>query len=111
MDRRVHDLTDHTAVHHGDDEFVGVLRRHAVDAPPHVILELVSGFSAEDHVPALLDLHELGDRIAVGDPLAELAALPFPEEQLTQVGDDDRREAEAVDERLGGLHGPSEVAT
>ena len=51
-----------------------------------------SGLGAGDHVPALLHGHLHRDRVAVGQPLAELAALPVAEEHLAQFGLDDRLE-------------------
>ena len=97
--RDVHDLADDTAVHDRDGEFVGMVGSDPLDPAANAVLELVGRFAAGDHVPALLDVHQLCDRVVVGDPPAELAALPLTEEHLAQVGDDDRFDAQPGDQR------------
>ena len=88
----------------GDDDLVGMIGRDPLDATADPVLELVGRFAAGDDVPPLLDVHQLGDRITVGDAAPELATFPVAEEHLAQVGHDDRCQAEAVDEWLGRLH-------
>ncbi len=78
----VHDLADHTTVDDRDDEFVGVRSGDAFDATLHPVAELMGRLAAGNHIPALLDVHELSDRVAVGHTPAELAALPVAEEHL-----------------------------
>ena len=102
------DLADDTAVHDSDDEFIGMRSGDPFDATLHPVAELMGGLAAGNHVPALLDVHELSDRVAVGDPLAELAALPVAEEHLAEVGLDDRGQPELLDERGSRLNGSLE---
>ena len=99
----VHDLADHATVHDGDHEFVGMIGGDAPDAAPHTVLELVGGLTAGNHVPALLDEHPLRYRVAVGHPLAELAALPITEEHLAKICEFRGLHFEVFEQRLGGL--------
>ena len=52
--------------------------------------EVVGRLGVGDDVPALLGDHPHRDRVAVGHLLAEQPALPVAEEDLVEVGVDDR---------------------
>ena len=80
----------------------------AVDRVADPTDELVVGLGAGDHVPPLLGEHAHGDRVELGDLLAEDAALPLPQPDLAQAGLDDRLQAEAGGEGRGGLGGAAQ---
>ena len=96
-------LADHAAVHDRHHQLVGMLAGDAFDPASHTGGELLVGFGTRDDVPALLGDHPHGDRIAVRETFAELAALPLAEEHLAQLRLDDRLLSERGEERGGGL--------
>jgi hypothetical protein len=51
-------------------------------------------FAARNHVPALLEVHQLDEWIVVGHATPVLASLPVAEKHLTQISFDRRLLAE-----------------
>ena len=101
------DLADDAAVHDGGDRGVRAGGRdHGVDPGAHAQRERLHRLGARDHLPALLLDRLQRDRVALGEPHAELAAVPVAEEDLDQLGDHDRLEPEPRRQRRRGLRGP-----
>jgi hypothetical protein len=61
------------------------------------------------HVPSFLDDHLAAERIALGDPHAELAALPYARKHLAQGGLHPQVQAEPVRQRGRRLGGTAQV--
>ena len=71
--------------------------------------EDVGRLGVRDDVPALLGDHAHGDRVALGDALAEHAPLPVAQEDLVEVRVDDHRQLEGARQRAGRLRRPTEL--
>ena len=103
------DLADDPAVGEHRHALVRVGGRDALDGAASASGELVGRLGVGDHVPALLVDHPDGDRVGLGDLLAEQAALPVAQAHLVQVGVDDHRQVERVGQRLGRLGRAAEL--
>src|SRR5829696_2113789 len=102
-------LADDAAVHDGGDPGVRAGRGDdRLDARPHPRREGVHPLRARDRVPPLLRHRLQRDRVALGDPDAELATLVDAERHLAQLGHNDRLQAEPGGERRRGLRRPPE---
>ena len=97
----VEDLADRAAVGDDDDPLIDVRGRDPLDRSPHPLGEVICRLGARHHVPALLGEHLHRQRVLVGHPLPEgAAALPLPQEHLTQVLVHHGRDAESTGELL-----------
>jgi hypothetical protein len=90
------DLADGRTVAEDRDALVAVAGGEARHRITDARREAVCRLSARDDVPALLGLHLSGERVTLGDMLAEGAALPVPQVHLAQIGLDYERQTEAL---------------
>jgi hypothetical protein len=70
-------VTDNTAMDNRNNHLICMVLRNSIKRSLYPQSQILSGFSARDHIPTLLDLHSLIKRIIFMDLLAEYPALPF----------------------------------
>src|SRR6266851_384007 len=96
-------LADDAAMDEDGELLIGVRNSQTVYRGMDSAGELLSRLGSRDHVPTFLAPHPLGDRVILGNHLAEQAGLPDAEPDLPQPRLHPRGEAEPLGQRCCGL--------